>query len=94
MKNPLPAIKNLFVKFGKLITQALREAHEAGLDDKLLELAIPLVRAASTRFVDNNEKREWVVGKLKEAGTPEWLARVGTEFAYKTYRRELAKHGI
>ena len=78
-----------FKGFGKLISKALQLVQEAGLTDEIVEIALPLIRIASVKFVDNPARREWVVAALMARRIPEGVARIAVEFAYKIYRREL-----
>lgn len=59
------------------------------IDPDDLDHAIDLVRGAAIRFVDNAERREWVVRRLMERGFPESLARLLVELAVRTLKDEL-----
>ena len=91
MKNFLGKVKDLFVGLAK---KALEVAKSDGFRDELIHMALPYVRKANERFVDNNEKREWVVGALVAKKVPESFARLAVELAYRLYRKELNKLGV
>ena len=76
------------------ISKAFSAAQAAGLTDSLVQLALPLIREANLKFVDNTERREWVVTQLAKGGVPESIARLAVELAFQLYRKELAKRGI
>ena len=63
----------------------------AGLNDEVIELALKLVKTADMKFIDNAERREWVVSVLRKRGLPEGVARIAVEFAYRIYKAKKAK---
>ena len=63
----------------------------AGLNDEVIELALKLVKTADMKFIDNIERREWVVSVLRKRGLPEGVARIAVEFAYRIYKAKKAK---
>ena len=66
----------------------------AGLNDEVIELALKLVKTADMKFIDNVERREWVVSVLRKRGLPEGVARIAVEFAYRIYKAKKAKVGL
>lgn len=92
--NPFKAIAGVFVKLGALIMKAAAAAQAAGLTDEIVAVALPYVRTANAKFVDNAERREWCVKQLAGKGVPESIARLAIEMAFQLYRKELAKAGV
>lgn len=86
--NPFPAIGRFLLRFGALIGRAFTSAHARGFTDALIQRALPLVRDAADRFVDNAARREWVVQALVKKGVPESLARLAVELAVQLYKDE------
>lgn len=84
----------LFGGVKSLIEKALHLASTSGLTDAIVEKALPLVRLASDKYVDNAERREWVVKALVAQHVPESIARIAVELAYKLYQAELKKLGV
>ena len=82
---------NIFKSFGKLIVKAFNAAKDAGLTDDLIQIALPYVREANKKFVDNAQRREWVVAILVARKVPESLSRLIVELAYQIYRKEAEK---
>jgi len=83
--------------FGSLIgvlKKAWDLAEKAGLDDNIIQFALKYVRTAQTKYLDNNERREWVVRALVDHKVPEGVARLATELAVKLLKDELAKVGV
>ena len=87
-------IGSFFKGIGKLLGKAFHIAQSLGLDDDLIRLALPYVRQADKKFVDNAERREWCVNVLKAMKVPEMVARIAVEFAYGLYKKEKAKLGV
>ena len=91
--NPFSAIGNFFKSFGKLIVRALQLAGQAGLDEVVVQWALPLVREASKKFTDNPSRREWVIAALMSRfHIPESIARLAVELAVRLWKNELEKH--
>ena len=57
-------LSGAFGKIGSLLKQAWHLAEKAGLDDELLGFALKYIRIADMKFVDNAQRREWVVKQL------------------------------
>jgi hypothetical protein len=72
------------------VKQCLALAQESGLDDQVVSQALYWVRIAAEKYVDNADRREWVVKILAGRGVPESVARIAVEFAYQIYKREVA----
>lgn len=83
-----------FKSVGRLIKKALSYAKASGLTDDLIEIALPYVRKANEKFVDNASRREWVVAVLVARKVPESIARIVVELAYQIYRKEMKKAGV
>ena len=79
---------------GAFLTKAFKYAKESGLTDELVQIALPFVREANRKFVDNNKRREWVVAVIVQRGVPESIARLVAELAFQIYRKELTKVGV
>ena len=79
---------------GAFLSRAFKYAKESGLTDELVAMALPLIREANRKFVDNAKRREWVVAILVSRGVPESIARLVVELAFQVYRKELAKAGV
>lgn len=98
MANPLPAIGRFFKKvgkgIGKLAKLAYGYAENLGLDDDIIGLALKYVKLAEASYVDNVEKREFVVGLLKKAfpQLPESVLRYAVETAFQLLKHELDNH--
>ena len=84
-------VKSVFAKVESALETAFRYAKEAGLTDAIVQQALPYIRMASAKYVDNVQRREWVVTALVVKGVPEGVARIAVELAYKLYQSELAK---
>ena len=76
---------------GALVVKAFHAAKAAGLTDQLVQLALPYVREANRKFIDNDKRREWVVAVLVARKVPESIARLVVELAYRLYKAELEK---
>lgn len=87
------AVAGVFGKLKSAVQQGWSLLQKAGLDDEVLGLALRYVKTASTKYVDNNERREWVLRVLVDHKVPEGVARVAIELALKLYKAELAKVG-
>ena len=87
-------IKAFFSKIKSVLAKAFQMVKDSGLTDELILIALPFVRVASTKYVDNAERREWVVAALMARKVPEGIARIAVELAYKLYKKELEKIGI
>lgn len=87
----LSAIGGFFKKLGTWIKKGLVAAVGAGLTDEIVKAALGWVKVAADRFVDNGEKREFVVRMLTTRGIPEGVARLAVELAVQIYKKESAK---
>mgnify|MGYP001609268981 CR=1 FL=1 len=92
--NPFKSIGHFFAGVGKLIGQGLHLAKDAGLTDEIIQIAIPYIKQASIKYIDNTNRREWVVAVLMARGLPESVARLATELAYRIYKAETTKRGL
>lgn len=81
---------SFFKKFGALLKRAFEAAEASGLNDKVVAIAEPLVREAAERFVENTQRREWVVAMLVAKGIPESIARLAVELAVQLVKRGAA----
>lgn len=86
----LGSIGGFFKKIGIVIKDAFIAANGKGLTDAVVSLALVFVKEAATKFADNAEKREWVVGLLVAKGVPESIARLAVELAYQLFKKEVA----
>jgi|SRR3990167_10760861 len=89
--NPLHYIKTALVITGKSLAKGFKFAVDHGLTDQIIAIALPYVRLASTKYVDNKDKREWVISELAKHNVPEGISRIALELALKLYKDELAK---
>lgn len=78
-------------RFVSLLKRALNAAVESGLTDEVVHTAYQWAKVAANKFVDNAEKREFVVRMLVAKGVPESLARLATELGVRLLKAELAK---
>jgi hypothetical protein len=83
----------VFLKpIGALLKKAFKLAVEVGVTDELIDLALKWARVAESKFVDNAEKREFVVKMLvAKTGVPESIARLAVELAMRLLKKELQK---
>lgn len=84
-------IATAFKKVKGLLARAWGLAEAAGINDELLEFALKWIRIANTKYVDNTERREWVVSILVGRKIPESIARLVVELSYQLYRKEISK---
>ena len=82
----LPGFLKIFASIGRWAMRAFGVAKIAGLSDEVVERALELVKRAATMFVDNAEKREWVVRALVAAGVKESIARLAVELAVQLFK--------
>lgn len=87
-------VLSFFSHIGSYIKRAFNAAKAAGLTDQLVQIALPYIREANRKFVDNDRRREWVVSVLMARKVPESIARLVTELAFQVWRKELQKAGI
>ena len=81
----------LFRRIGSLLLLAFKLAHEVGITDELLDLAIKWAKVAEGKFVDNDKRREFVVKMLvSKAKVPESVARLAVELAVRLLKKQLA----
>ena len=82
---------NWFVSFwkklGGLLKAGLKFAVERGLTDEIVKIALALVKIAGNKFVDNTERREFVVAALVKKGIPESIARIAVEIAVQLWKK-------
>ena len=83
-------IIGFFKKVGSLLKKALGIIKEL-VPEETLALALVWVRVAATKYVDNAQRREWVVGILVAKKIPEAIARLAVEIAVQLYKKEVAK---
>ena len=88
------AISNVFKSVGKLFSKAFDLARLAGVDDEIIAFALKWIRVADSKYVDNAQRREWVVKILMDRKVPESIARLVTELAYGIYKKEKSKLGV
>lgn len=87
-------VKKVFASSQSLVKKAWALVENAGINDDVLAFAMKWVRAAESKYVDNAEKREWVVALLKaQLKLPESVARLAVELAVRLVKAELAKVG-
>ena len=79
---------NWLKHFGTLIKGGLEYAHQRGLDDKAVDLAIRWARIAAEKFVDHADRREFVVKMLTMRGMKESVARLAVEIAVQLIKSE------
>jgi hypothetical protein len=82
------AFLDFFISIGKLIKKGLSAAKDNGLDDALVESVLPLVREAAILFLDNAERRNYVIKILVAKGVPESVARIALELALQIIKKE------
>lgn len=75
-----------FKKLGKLTVSLL---DELDLTDDVVELAKKFAQEAEVKFLDNTEKREWVVKALMAAGVPGPVARIAVELGVRLLKKQL-----
>ena len=84
-----------FVSFVKKIGKGLQAAAKRifkSVTDRQIDVAIAIVKAASIKFTDNAERREWAVEKVQsELRLPESLARWLVETAVIQVKEEIAQ---
>lgn len=85
---------DIFKRISSVLNKAWSLAQSSGLTDEIITLALPYIKAASTKYVDNADRREWVVRTLMDRHVSEGVARIATELAYKVYKTETAKLGV
>lgn len=84
-------IATAFKKVKGLLAKAWGLAEAAGVNDEILEFALKWIRIANTKYIDNTERREFVVSLLVGKKIPESIARLIVELAYQLYRKEVSK---
>lgn len=87
-------LSTLFKKVKTVLQKAWELLEKAGLNDEVLEFTLKYVRAAETKFLDNTERREWVVKVLVDHKIPEGVARMAVELAVRLLKKELDKAGV
>ena len=84
-----------FVSFVKKLGKGLKAAASRifkSITDQQIDIAIAIVKAASLKFTDNAERREWAVTKVQsELRLPESLARWLIETAVVQVKEEVAQ---
>ena len=73
---------------GTLVGNGLKTAHQRGLDEKVVELALQWAKVAAEKFVENADRREFVVKMLTTKGIPESVARLAVEIAVQLIKSE------
>lgn len=74
-----------------LLKKAFSLAQEAGLTDELVGIAKDWAKMAEEKFLDNNDKREFVVKMLMAKGVPQGVARLATELGVRLLKSEEEK---
>ena len=87
-------ITTLFKKANTLLRKVWGLIEVAGVNDEIIEFALKWIKVANTKFIDNAERREWVVAILRERKIPESVARLIVELAFQLYRKEVGKYGV
>lgn len=85
----LSKVKSFFASIVHLAHLAFDFAKVRGLTDEIVAMALVWLRVAERKFVDNAEKREWVVNILVGKGIPESIARLALELAVQVFKAEL-----
>ncbi len=85
--------KGFFRSIGGFLKKGWSLMQASGLTDEIVGIALNWVRVAESKYVDNAEKREYVVSILKARGIPEGVARGAVELAVKILKDELKKIG-
>lgn len=83
-------VLRFFVGVGKMVGKGLGVVRDIVTDDQL-KAGVELVKRAEVRFLDNAQRREWVVRQLKAVGIPEAAARIIVELALKIAKREASQ---
>lgn len=91
--NIFKKIGSFFTRFGKLIWSALEQAGIRGLSDELLKITLAWVRVAAEQQLNNEQKRAFVIGILKEKfpHIPESIIRLAIELAVQVLKEEVEK---
>jgi hypothetical protein len=63
----------------------------AQITDDQVEQAVVLVLQAKSQFLNNEDRRRWVLQQLMQLGLPEHLARLALEMAMVVIKQELEK---
>jgi hypothetical protein len=82
------SFSSIFKVFSSTILKALNLAFARGLTKQLIEQAKELAKEAAAKFVDNAQRREWVVAQLVARGIPESIARLAVELAVSILKGE------
>ena len=80
-------IFRFFRGVGKLLGKALGIVRDQ-ITEEDLGKGIAFVKAAEEKFLDNRERREWVVERLRALGLPEFIARIVVELALRLVKKE------
>lgn len=81
-------ITAFFKKIGTLASAGLKAAHDRGLDDALIRLALPKVRELAISQISNGKRREQAVEFLTLKGIPESVARIAVELAVQIIKND------
>lgn len=81
---------DLFKKVKSLLEKVFQAAKDNGLSDEILDQAYRWAKVAAARFVDNTDRREFVVKMLVARNIPESVARFAVEAAVQLLKKELA----
>jgi pimeloyl-CoA synthetase len=76
-----------FKKLGSWLSKAVKFVEEK-VSDENISMAVAWVKVAREKFVDQSERREFVVKLLKAKGVPENLARLAVEIAVGLVKAE------
>jgi hypothetical protein len=74
---------------GRFAARAFGYARSSGLTDDVLDLAYQHVVKAAQLFVENKDKRNWVLLKLQDQGVSESLARLAIELAVQLLKKKV-----
>ena len=85
----ISTLGTIFKKVKTLVQKAWHLAEVAGVNDELLAFALKWIRVANAKFIDNTERREFVVQLLLNRKVPESIARLAVEMAFQVYKSEV-----
>lgn len=86
-------VLSFFKSLGSKLKSVLAVVHRI-VPDEQLDAAIDFATEAGKKFVDNAERRDFVIMKLKNRfGVPEFIARLLVELAVTHLKHEIDKVG-
>lgn len=83
-------ILGFFKTIGRLIKRALQFAEQHGLTDDLVDAALRLVTQAQVQFDDNDQRKAWVLARLKTKHIPDSIANLALELAVQAWKQRVA----